>query len=192
MNTRFSKMILLIPFCIILLCLVSCSDNSNQKTLEQKQEETLTIVLTKLCTAPDETLQKAYIEAKAEAQKASQETSEPGAYGVYDFDNLLKEMYGSYFTDQGINSIPYWIYTNLNAYAADRDVKVAVKSVNVLPEESSDGSYYTFSIELKYSIGNNEFDFEQKGTALFQDEKIQNIYFNDGLMTEIESHLFNF
>ena len=113
-----------------------------------------------------------------------------GAYGVYDFQNLLEEMYGSYFTEEGIESIPYWIYTNLNVYATDRDVKVAFKSADVQPEESSEGNYYTFTVELEYSLGEKEAAFEQKGTALFEDGKIKNIYFADGLMTEIENQLF--
>lgn len=109
---------------------------------------------------------------------------------MYDYEELLKELYGSYFNDQGMESIPYWIYTNLNAYAADRDVKVKFESADIQPEESSDGSYYTFTAKLQYSIGGEEAGYEQKGTALFVDGKIQNMTFADGLMTEIENQLF--
>lgn len=143
-----------------------------------------------LFTVPDQKLQDAYMEAKEKAEQEAAETTEPGAHGVYDFEELLTKMYSSYFSDQGIESIPYWIYTNLNAYAADRDVKVTFESVNIQPEESSDGNYYTFTAALKYSIGGEEAEYEQTGTALFEDGKIQNITFTDGLMTEIENQLF--
>ncbi len=182
---------IVVVLCAILIGIAGCSkEEKEQESPELKDKETLTTVLEKLFTVPDQKLQDAYTEAKEKSEQAAAETREPGAYGVYDYEELLKELYGSYFNDQGMESIPYWIYTNLNAYAADRDVKVKFESADIQPEESSDGSYYTFTAKLQYSIGGEEAGYEQKGTALFVDGKIQNMTFADGLMTEIENQLF--
>ena len=188
MKNQRVKVGIIVVLCTFLICIAGCS--KEEKEQESPEQKTLTTVLEMLFTVPDQKLQDAYMEAKEKAEQEAAETTEPGAHGVYDFEKLLTKMYGSYFSDQGIESIPYWIYTNLNAYAADRDVKVTFESVNIQPEESSDGNYYTFTAALKYSIGGEEAEYEQTGTALFEDGKIQNITFTDGLMTEIENQLF--
>lgn len=188
MKNQRVKVGIIVVLCTFLICIAGCS--KEEKEQESPEQKTLTTVLEMLFTVPDQKLQDAYMEAKEKAEQEAAETTEPGAHGVYDFEELLTKMYGSYFSDQGIESIPYWIYTNLNAYAADRDVKVTFESVNIQPEESSDGNYYTFTAALKYSIGGEEAEYEQTGTALFEDGKIQNITFTDGLMTEIENQLF--
>ncbi|HIV95105.1 MAG TPA: hypothetical protein H9997_07810 [Candidatus Sellimonas avistercoris] len=188
MKNQRVKVGIIVVLCTFLICIAGCS--KEEKEQESPEQKTLTTVLEMLFTVPDQKLQDAYMEAKEKAEQEAAETTEPGAHGVYDFEELLTKMYGSYFSDQGIESIPYWIYTNLNAYAADRDVKVTFESVNIQPEESSDGNYYTFAAALKYSIGGEEAEYEQTGTALFEDGKIQNITFTDGLMTEIENQLF--
>ena len=188
MKNQKVKVGIIVVLCTFLICIAGCS--KEEKEQESPEQKTLTTVLEMLFTVPDQKLQDAYMEAKEKAEQEAAETTEPGAHGVYDFEELLTKMYGSYFSDQGIESIPYWIYTNLNAYAADRDVKVTFESVNIQPEESSDGNYYTFTAALKYSIGGEEAEYEQTGTALFEDGKIQNITFTDGLMTEIENQLF--
>ncbi len=186
MDHQTIKRILVFSLCAVIISLSGCSKGEE----EQKEKEVVTTVLEKLFTIPNQKMQDAYEEATKMAEQDSSETTEPGAYGVYDFQKLLEEMYGSYFTEEGIESIPYWIYTNLNVYAADRDVTVTFKSADVQPEESSEGNYYTFVTELEYSIGGEEASFEQNGTVLFEDGKIKNIYFADGLMTEIENQLF--
>lgn len=155
--------------CAVIISLSGCSKGEEKQ--EQKEKEVLTTVLGQLFTIPNRKMQDAYEEATKMAEQAAAETTEPGAYGVYDFQKLMEEMYGLYFTEEGIKSIPYWIYTNMNVYATDRDVKVTFKSADVQPEESSEGNYYTFITELEYSIGEKEAAFEQKGTALFEDEK---------------------
>ena len=188
MKNQRVKVGIIVVLCTFLICIAGCS--KEEKEQESPEQKTLTTVLEMLFTVPDQKLQDAYMEAKEKAEQEAAETTEPGAHGVYDFEELLTKMYGSYFSDQGIESIPYWIYTNLNAYASDRDVKVTFESVNIQPEESSDGNYYTFTAALKYSIGGEEAEYEQTGTALFEDGKIQNITFTDGLMTEIENQLF--
>ena len=188
MKNQRVKVGIIVVLCTFLTCIAGCT--KEEKEQESPEQKTLTTVLEMLFTVPDQKLQDAYMEAKEKAEQEAAETTEPGAHGVYDFEELLTKMYGSYFSDQGIESIPYWIYTNLNAYAADRDVKVTFESVNIQPEESSDGNYYTFTAALKYSIGGEEAEYEQTGTALFEDGKIQNITFTDGLMTEIENQLF--
>lgn len=184
------KSILSVLGVTILLLLSACSDKTTKD--HTKQKELLNEVITKLCTVPDEKLQKAYTEAKAEAEKAAAETTEPGAYGVYDYEGLLKDIYGSHFTDQGIESIPYWIYTNLTAYSLDRNVSVSVQDIEISSQKSSEDDYYTFVAQLGYTINEEKHDYEQKGTALFEDGKIKNIHFDEGFMTELESYLFEF
>lgn len=190
MKKKFYKGIIFSLLSIMMLLLSACSDQNVKN--DTKQKELLSEVITKLCTVPDEKLQKAYTEAKAEAERAASETTEPGAYGVYDYENLLKEMYGEYFTDQGIESIPYWIYTNLNAYSVDRNISVSVKDVEIGSKESSEGDYYTFTAQLFYTVNEEKYEYGQKGTALFEDGKIKNIHFDEGFMTKIESYLFDF
>lgn len=60
----------------------------------------MTTVLEMLFTVPDQKLQDAYMEAKEKAEQEAAETTEPGAPGVYDFEELLTKMYGSYFLTQ--------------------------------------------------------------------------------------------
>lgn len=60
----------------------------------------MTTVLEMLFTVPDQKLQDAYMEAKEKAEQEVAETTEPGAHGVYDFEELLTKMYGSYFLTQ--------------------------------------------------------------------------------------------
>ena len=172
MDHQTIKRILVFSLCAVIISLSGCSKGEE----EQKEKEVVTTVLEKLFTIPSQKMQDAYEEATKMAEQDSSETTEPGAYGVYDFQKLMEEM--------------YWIYTNLKVYAADRDVTVTFKSADVQPEESSEGNYYTFVTELEYSIGREEASFEQNGTVLFEDGKIKNIYFADGLMTEIENQLF--
>ena len=57
----------------------------------------MTTVLEMLFTVPDQKLQDAYMEAKEKAEQEAAETTEPGAHGVYDFEELLTKMYGSFF-----------------------------------------------------------------------------------------------
>ena len=90
--------------CAVIISLSGCSKGEEKQ--EQKEKEVVTTVLEKLYTIPDQKLQDAYEEATKMAEQAAAETTEPGAYGVYDFQRLMEEMYGLYFTEEGITSIP--------------------------------------------------------------------------------------
>ena len=81
MDHQTIKRILVFSLCAVIISLSGCSKGEE----EQKEKEVVTTVLEKLFTIPNQKMQDAYEEATKMAEQDSSETTEPGAYGVSDF-----------------------------------------------------------------------------------------------------------
>lgn len=188
MRILLKKKFFLLVFCSIILFSIVYFYIKEEELIKESEETAITTVLTKLCEIPNKEIQDICIDSKNQLEKEISETKELGVYSVLDSDKLWTELYGSYFTEEGIESIPFWI-TSLHLYSCDHDIQMNIEDIKISSKESSEDSYYLFDASVKYIIHEKEQETKMTGTVLFEDKKIKNIYFDDKWWAEMEAEL---